>query len=252
MQGNNIVFKCNLCDGGKTDRGDFGFKGVCQEDTIKYNIKEKARNWCSQECSLCGQYYKRKFDYNELKKKAENGEFICYESQMLKNWIAYAGSDEKDNKHRLRKILNVNKNQLAVLTVEQRGTSGAERRIFGLFMIDEYESGDGDKVEGYVACNSEYKLSFSYAEANNMKFWDFYRNENSDKCQWGSGLFRYIDDITAAQILKRACEVKKNTADEQLAEKFLNHFCKIHGIKVNEIPAPYGQRIKDKKGYITI
>jgi hypothetical protein len=119
-------------------------------------------------------------------------------------------------------------------------------------MIDEYKQGDGALVEGYVACNSEYKLSFSYSEANSMKFWDFYKNKNSDNCQWGSGLFRYIDNMTAAQILKQAHKVKKNTSDEQLAEEFLEYYCKIHGIAVNDIPEPDGQRIKSMSGYIKI
>lgn len=36
----NIVFKCNYCDGGKSDNL-MGFHGVCSDSIIQYHIKEK-------------------------------------------------------------------------------------------------------------------------------------------------------------------------------------------------------------------
>lgn len=249
MDGNNIVFKCNFCDGGK-NKNVFGFNGICTKEMINYNIGKKGRSWCSHQNSYCRQYYDGEIDYEELKEISKE-ESLCYESQLLNKWIAYAGWDN-NNRVKPRSISNAKIGKLTVLTVVYPNDDEKERRIFAVFLIDDYYKGDGKDNEGYVACNSEYKINFTPNETSRMKFWDFYRNENSDECQWGSGLTRYIDDITAVQILKQAYNVKKNTADEQLANKFLNHYCKINGVSLNEIPEPDGSRNEKRKGYITI
>lgn len=254
MDKNNIVFKCNLCNGGDRDKNgelknkkEFGFNGVCTKDLIDYNIKKAKRSWCSHKDSLCRNYYDGIISYEELLKKSKNT-IICSESQMLDKWIAFAGWDN-NSRIKPRKILNTGINNLAVLTLIQPNLSEKERRIFAVFMIDDYYEGDGKSEDGYVACKSEYKLSFNRAEANDMKLWNFYENISTESCRWGSGLFRYIDNIKAAQILKQAYKVKKGTADEQNAKSFLEHYCKIKGIKIDDIPEPNGGKIKSMSDY---
>ena len=246
----NIVFKCNLCNGGKNSSKDWGFNGICSKDLIEYNIKTLNRSSCSHKDTLCRKYYNNEISYDELLEKFKET-YVCYESRMLDKWVARAGWDT-NNRIKPRKILNTAINKLAVLTLVTPKSQESERKIFADFLIDEYYKGDGVNEEGYVSCTSEYKLYFNREEANKMKFWNFYENQGSDECKWGSGLFRYLDDEQAAQILKCAYEVKKGTEDEKLSYDFLQHYCMIHNIDMNNISEPSGANIKKETGFIKI
>ena len=46
---NNLAFKCNFCDGGCSS-DCLGFKGVCSDEQIEYNITKKNRAWFCQIC----------------------------------------------------------------------------------------------------------------------------------------------------------------------------------------------------------
>jgi len=174
---------------------------------------------------------------------------VCYESAMLNKWCALAG--ENNNGPRageVRTIKNSDFGSLALLSLVTPMDEEKNRRIFALFIIDDYFEGgfteDGYEQAGYVACNSDYKLNFTRAETNDLRFWDYYSNENATDCRWGSGLFRYLSDERAAQILKQAVKVKRGTEDEALALNILEYFCKAHRINMDMIPEPSGSKIK--------
>ena len=42
----NLAFKLNYCDGGATQES-IGFKAVCSDEIIHYNIEKAKRSWCS-------------------------------------------------------------------------------------------------------------------------------------------------------------------------------------------------------------
>ena len=56
----------------------------------------------------------------------------------------------------------------------------------------------------------------------------------------GQGLHRYISDIQAASILYDIWKVKAGAKDEKLAKEFLDHFCKINAIRVDDLPVLNG------------
>lgn len=92
---NNIAFKCNYCDGGKS-KEFVGYKGVCSDETIKYNIKVAKHIWCSQPENMCYKYLNGEISREEICKfyeetKSEFSKSVCYESQMLEIWNAGAG-----------------------------------------------------------------------------------------------------------------------------------------------------------------
>jgi len=226
----NIAFKCNFCDGGKSDH-QVGYNGVCSDKTMHYNIVVERRSWCSSPDCACMQYSNGEISRKELDDLCSGDGFVCYESQMLRDWRALAGTHlHGDNKGKPRAIKNVQTNSLCVLTTRDPKHSEELRYIFAVFLVDEtYEGGGRD--EGYVSTESEFKLKLSPYEARSMRFWKYYRNESGgDVIKWGSGLYRYISDKQAAHILKDVAEIKKNTDDEQLADKFYKHFCTINGI----------------------
>lgn len=86
----NVAFKCNFCDGGhSSDR--VGFKGVCSNEIIRNNIEVEKRVWCSEDDSPCSQYLNGIINRSELDDMCNDGGYVCYESQMLRDWKAFAG-----------------------------------------------------------------------------------------------------------------------------------------------------------------
>jgi hypothetical protein len=211
---NNIPFKCNYCDGGKTNEV-VGYKGVCSDETIKYNIKVVKHIWCSQPENMCYKYLNGEVSREEICKfyeetKSEFSKSVCYESQMLEIWNAGAGITQNgDEKGKPMSLRNVKANSLSLLTSKLPYAEDKDRFIFAVFLIDENYEGD-NREEGYVGANPKYRIQLSFDEARELKFWDYYFNENKpEKIIFGSGLHRYITDIQAAQVLKKICEIKK-------------------------------------------
>ena len=166
---------------------------------IEYNIKKMKYEWCTHPRCDCYQYYNKKITYEQLKDIYKEEGSVCYESAMLNRWTASAGWDNKGkNGDRPRRIIGSEIGSLAVLTLVTPNSLEYERRIFALFLIDEYDEGN-EEYEGYVASCSKYKLHFTRGETNDLQFWDYYVNENTHDCKWSSGLFRYLSDIQAAQ-----------------------------------------------------
>ena len=227
----NIAFKCNYCDGGKSEH-QIGYDGVCSDKVLNSNIAVEHKTWCCSPDSACLQYHNGEISRKELDDLCSGDGFVCYESQMLRDWRALAGLYLKgDNKGKPKAIKNVMKNSLCVLTTRDPKHAEDLRYIFAVFLIDEtYEGGGRD--EGYVSTESEFKIKLSPVEARSLRFWKYYKNENNQTAiKWGSGLYRYIGNEEAAEILKDIANVKKNTQDEDLANRFYKHFCTINGIR---------------------
>ena len=227
----NIAFKCNYCDGGKSEV-QIGYDGVCSDKTIQFNITGERRSWCGSADCVCFKYHSGEMSRKELDDLFAGDGFICYESRTLRDWKALAGTHlQGESKGKPRTIKNVRNNSLCVLTTRDPKHAEDLRYIFAVFLVDESYEGDG-REEGYVVANSEFKIKLSPAEARSLRFWKYYKNENSwESIKWGSGLYRYIEDEQAVQILKDIADVKKNTPDEDLAGRFYERFCQITGIK---------------------
>lgn len=236
----NIAFKCNYCDGGKSTFS-IGFNGVCSDSVIRYNIHTEHRTWCSSKDSPCSEYLCGKRTRAQLDARVKNGGFVCYESQMLRDWKAMAGivqhGERKGQPMRLR---HVQPNSLCILTTREPGATEAERLIFAVFLIGETYGGD-DYDEGFVSAQSKFKLALSPNEARKMRFWRYHVNENRpEKESWSYGLHRYLTDNQAVQILRDIVELKKGTRDEKLSLEFLAMFCKNVGIDAEGAGVPNG------------
>lgn len=248
---NNIAFKCNYCDGGN-NKGVVGFKGVCSDDTIKYNIKVAKHIWCKQPENKCYKHLQGEISREEICEfyettKSEFSKSVCYESQMLEIWNAGAGITQTgDEKGKPMTLRNVKANSLALLTTKLPYAKDADRFIFAVFLIDENYEGDNTD-EGYVGANPKYRIQLSLDESKKLRFWDYYFNPNKpEKIIFGSGLHRYVTDIQAAQVLKNICSLKKGTPDESLSKDFLEYYCKIKKLDIDSIPMENGslQRAK--------
>lgn len=240
----NVVFKCNYCDGGKSDTL-MGFHGVCSDSIIQYNIKVEKRTWCSSPDCACLAYLQGEISRYALESQMDYGGFVCYESQMLREWKAMAGVVQKgERKGAAMRLAQVQANSLCILTTREPYTEEEERLIFAVFLVD--RAYDGDSLdEGFVSTQSRFKLALSPQEAKKMPFWKYHANKSKvEKAFWGSGLHRYITNTEAVQILSDIAALKKGTEDEALAQEFLDVFCKVVNTSVEEAGRPEGVLMK--------
>lgn len=236
----NVAFKCNFCDGGRSDQR-VGFYGVCSDAQIHYNILKEKHVWCSNEWSDCARYLSGEISRTELDKLYIRYGSVCYESAMLKDWSAYAGvvhhGARQGEPMRLRQVQT---NSLCVLTTRSPSTFEKDRFIFAVFLVD--ETYEGDKHEsGFVTTDSKYRIQLSPDEAGELLFWNYHANNSQpEKPLWGSGLHRYLEDEQAVQILLDLIKVKQGTKDEALANEILAYFARINNIDVASVPKKNG------------
>ena len=237
-QNGNISFKCNYCNGGEEKNG-IGFLTACTKSNVWYNIAKRNYESCSH-CDVCADFLNGQESYENLKNFCKNYDYICYESQMLRCWRAFAGYSGGEP----CTIRNTHQNALCVLTTRFQECSEEERCIFALFLIDEVFEGDHNR-EGCVSAQKDYRLYFTKSQAQKLLYWNYHTNPNDiKKCSWSTGLFRYLSDLESAQILKEACEIKKGTEDEKLAKAMLKKFCDENGLDENNLGKPSGALTK--------
>ncbi|MBQ3071980.1 MAG: hypothetical protein IJD20_01655 [Oscillospiraceae bacterium] len=240
----NIAFKCNFCDGG-CSADNIGYKGVCSDEMIDYNIEVAHHSWCSDRASPCFRYHNgditREALENSMAGGVVDGGFVCYESQMLTKWKAFAGyALTKENYQKPMTLSKVQTHSLCVLTTRLPDSNEQDRFVFAVFLVDETFEGD-NRSEGYVTTSSKFRLSFTREEARKLKFWNYYVNRNKpENISWGQGLHRYMDDIQALQLLRDIADLKKDTKDEALAAEFYNYFLQISGFERENIPENNG------------
>ena len=244
VQRSNVAFKCNYCDGGKTPTC-IGFNGVCSDSVLRYNIEKAHHVWCSDADSPCRCYLDGEISRDELEDMMHGGDgldSVCYESQMLRDWKAYAGVVQTGaDKGKPMRLMQVQRNSLAVLTTRDPNYNTDESRyIFAVFLVDESYEGD-HREAGYVTTRSDWKISLTPQEARKIRFWNYYVNRNAPKrVVFGSGLHRYLSDNQAAQILRDIAEVRTDPQDKDFARRFFEHFCKINGLDSEQVPPPAG------------
>lgn len=238
----NVAFKCNYCDGGKTEE-HIGFYGVCSDAMIQYNIETAHHVWCCSDDCSCRKYHDGEISRSDLERIMieEDTVFICYESTMLRDWKAGAGIEQTGiNKGKPMRLMKVQPNSLAVLTTRDPESKDEERYIFAVFLVDETYEGD-HKDEGYVTTKSEFKIQMTKAQALKLKFWNYYFNPKAPHVvKFGSGLHRYLSDDQAVQILRDIVAIKKGTPDESLAVRFFEHFCRMNAIDAAMVKEPAG------------
>lgn len=236
----NIAFKCNFCDGG-SNKYHIGYRGACSDEMIQYNIQYAQHSWCSDPNCPCSQYLHGEIDARELDGMCQDGGSVCYESQMLREWTAFAGFVlTGDRKNEPKKIKRIQINSLAVLTTRKPDMPEEDRFIFGVFLVD--DAGEGNNAEeGFVQSNSKYRIELSPSEAPRMKFWNYHSNDNNpSKAAWSQGLYRYISDMEAVQILRDIVEIKRIPVEKQLARELLAHFCTTKKIDISTVPEATG------------
>lgn len=251
VERSNVAFKCNYCDGGKTPTC-IGFNGVCSNAVLRYNIEKAHHVWCSDPDSPCRQYLDGEISRAELEDMMRGGgglDSVCYESHMLRDWMASAGVVQTGaDRGKPMRLLKVQHNSLAVLTSREPNYATDDSRfVFAVFLVDESYEGD-HREAGYVTTNSEWKISLTPQEAHRILFWNYYLNPNApEKIVFGSGLHRYLSDNQAAQILRDIAGIRTSPKDREFARQFFEHFCTVNGIDPEQVPPPVGALVPKQR-----
>ena len=231
MEKRCIAFKLNYCDGGKST-DCIGFRGLCSDAVMSYNVNTAKRGWCSHEENYCKKYLNdldRKIfkDRDDLEKRWQNEDSgFCNESVTLfdNGWYAEAGW-YKDPWRPRGIARNGLTSHLCVLTTvlpdikksDKKMSDDDARRIFAMFIVKEVFKGDKEKP-GRVYADKKWRLEFRPNEVEKMIFKDVYKKT------WKQGLFRYFDDAAAVKFLEMAVDAKRGTHEEEDAKNFLNHY----------------------------
>jgi hypothetical protein len=234
----NIVFKCNYCDGGSNNNG-IGYKSVCSDEIINYNINIAKNKVCSElECN-CNQYLIENITRSELEDRNNENKNFCYERKLLNNWFSYPDlSFIAKNGAKVKSLKNVNQGSLVLLSTVLPNEKEKDRIIFGAYLLqDDYLF--AYNTEGYLKAHDKYRVELSLDESKKIRFWNYcYNTKNPKRIANSSTAYKYFDDVQAAQVLKAIMDIKKNTSEETIVNEIFENYCKEKNIDVNTIPLP--------------
>ncbi|KAA9016035.1 malate synthase [Niallia endozanthoxylica] len=162
-------------------------------------------------------------------------------SRTFTEWKVFTGLIKGgNNKGKPNKPTRIFKNSVCLLTARDSGMPEKDRRIIGVYMVNEDFIGKFCE-DGYIPAHSEYRLQLTEQESDKMPFWKYYINEKSpQKITWNTGKYRYFDNVWMAQILLDIVALKSDIQERELTQKFFNHFCKMNQIGKEELPEPNG------------
>lgn len=234
----NIVFKCNYCDGGSNNNG-IGYKSVCSDEIINYNINIAKNKVCSAPECNCNQYLLGNITKSELEERNNENKNFCNERNLLNNWFSYPDISyiAKDGA-KVKNLKNVNQGSLVLLSTVLPNEKEKDRIIFGVYLLqDDYLF--AYNTEGYLKAHDKYRVELSFDESKKIRFWDYcYNTKNPKRIANSSTTYRYFDDIQAAQVLKAIMDIKKHTSEEAIINEIFEEYCKDKNIDVNTIPLP--------------
>ncbi|MBU8690446.1 malate synthase [Priestia megaterium] len=156
-------------------------------------------------------------------------------------WKVFSGVIKSgNNKGKPTKPIRLHQNSAVLLTAIDSSMPEKDRRILGVYMVNEDFIGKLCE-DGYIPAHSKYRLQLTEQESDQMLFWEYYVNErSSQKMTWNTGKYRYFNNLWMAQILLDIVDLKSDPKERELAQQFFEHFCKMNLITAEELPKPSG------------
>ncbi|SDN22538.1 malate synthase [Bacillus sp. OK048] len=163
------------------------------------------------------------------------------QNRSFSEWKVFSGVIKSgNNKGKPNKPIRLHQNSAVLLTAIDSSKPEKDRRILGVYMVNEDFIGKLCE-DGYIPAHSTYKLQLTEQESDQMLMWKYYVNEKSPhKMTWNTGKYRYFDNIWMAQILLDIVSLKSDPVEKELAQQFFEHFCKMNQITGQELPKPNG------------
>lgn len=163
------------------------------------------------------------------------------QDRSFSEWKVFSGEIKSGtNKGKPNKPSRLHQNSAVLLTARDASMPEKDRRILGVYMVNEDFVG---KLcdDGIIPAHSKYKLQLTEQEADQLLFWNYYINEKTpQKMSWNTGKYRYFDNLWMAQILLDIVSLKSEPQERELAQQFFKHFCKMNQITEQELPKPNG------------
>ncbi|MEH7252979.1 malate synthase [Neobacillus niacini] len=163
------------------------------------------------------------------------------QNRSFSDWKVFSGVIKSgNNKGKPNKPIRLHQNSAVLLTAIDSSKPEKDRRILGVYMVNEDFIGKLCE-DGYIPAHSTYKLQLTEQESDQMLMWKYYVNEKSPhKMTWNTGKYRYFDNLWMAQILLDIVSLKSDPVERELAQQFFEHFCKMNQITGQELPKPNG------------
>ena len=163
------------------------------------------------------------------------------QKSSLSEWNVFSGVIKSGkNKGKPNKPIRLHQNSAVLLTGVDSSVPEKDRRILGVYMVNEDFVG---KLcdDGRIPAHSKYKIELTEEESEQLYFWKYYIDVKSpEKVVWNSGKYRYFNNIWMAQILHDIVSLKNDPMEKELAHQFFKHFCKMNKITAQELPNPNG------------
>jgi len=163
------------------------------------------------------------------------------QQNVFTDWQVFTGKVQSGkNKGQPNRVARLAANSAGLLTARASDQPETERKILGLYMVNETFSGDLSD-DGMVPSHAEFRIELTDQEAEKMLFWNYYINENyPHRTTWNSGKFRYFDNVWTAQILKDIIALKTDEEQIKEAKNFLEYFCQMNVLDMDNIPEASG------------
>lgn len=172
------------------------------------------------------------------------------QKEIFTDWQIFTGVRKSGaNKGEPNRLVRLHQNSVCLVTVREPDQPEEERRIVGLFAVDEGFIGRLAE-DGNIPAHPHYRFEFSDSQSEKLLFWNYYVNERYPRnMTWNSGRHRYFENIWMAQIIQDLIELKQDSVKLGLLEEFFEYFCQLNRLNPEEIPERNGvlQRLKAKK-----
>ncbi|MDR7078418.1 hypothetical protein J2Y03_003470 [Neobacillus niacini] len=167
------------------------------------------------------------------------------QNSSFSEWKVFSGVIKSgNNKGKPNKPTRLHQNSAVLLTAIDSSMPEKDRRIIGVYMVNEDFIGRLCE-DGSIPAHSKYRLQLTEQESDQMSFWKYYVNEKSPhKMTWNTGKYRYFDNLWMAQILLDIVSLKSDPEERELAQQFFEHFCKMNQITDQELPKPNGALLR--------
>lgn len=163
------------------------------------------------------------------------------QNSSFSEWKVFSGAIKSgNNKGKPNKPIRLHQNSAVLLTAIDSSMPEKDRRILGVYMVNEGFVGKLCE-DGHIPAHTKYRLQLTEQESDRMLFWEYYVNEKfPQKMSWNTGKYRYFDNSWMAQILHDIVSLKSDPKERELAQQFFEHFCKMNQITEQELPKPNG------------
>lgn len=170
------------------------------------------------------------------------------EDKVFTEWKIFIGVKKSGvNKGKPNKLIRVHPNSACIITSRAPDMPEKDRRILGVFMVDETFIGKLCE-DGYIPAHSKYRLRLSEEESKKMLFWKYYINERyPNNMTWNSGRTRYFDNLWMAQILQDIISLKEKSNELEFVQQFFEHFCQMNRLAYEDLPQPHGALVHIKE-----